>query len=200
MIFQMFRRGPARRTIEAVYGAIVAQARRPEFYRDFAVPDTVEGRFEMIVLHVALFFRRVRGERADIRALGQGVFDWFCRDLDHQLREMGVGDLAVPRRMKGFGEAFYGRARSYDRALARDDPARLVDALARNVFAARDEAPAGAHRLAAYVAAAERHLAAQESTAFGGAALDFPDPLAISEAAGEAAGQPMAGRQLRADP
>jgi cytochrome b pre-mRNA-processing protein 3 len=190
MIFQAFRRGP-RRTIDALYGAIVAQARRPAFYRDFAVPDTVEGRFEMIVLHVALFFRRVRNERDDVRALGQGVFDSFCRDLDHSLREMGVGDLAVPKRMRGLGEAFYGRARSYDRALDSDDHAALVATLARNVFAATGAAPAGAHRLAAYVAAAQHHLAAQEGAAFAGAALDFPDPLIISGGAGDGADHPM---------
>jgi cytochrome b pre-mRNA-processing protein 3 len=180
MIFQVFRRGPRRATIDALYGTIVAQARRPAFYRDFAVPDTVEGRFEMIVLHVALFFRRVRDERDGVRALGQGVFDSFCRDLDHSLREMGVGDLAVPKRMRGLGEAFYGRAQSYDRALGGGDQAALAGALARNVFAAGGAPPPGAHRLAAYVAAAQRHLAAQEGAAFARAALDFPDPLFIS--------------------
>jgi cytochrome b pre-mRNA-processing protein 3 len=196
MIFQVFRRGPRRRTIDALYGAIVAQARQPAFYRDFGVPDTVEGRFEMIVLHVALFYRRVRTEPGDLRALGQGVFDSFCRDLDHTLREMGVGDLAVPKRMKGLGEAFYGRAQSYDRALAAGDRAALAGALARNVFGTSGEPPPGAHRLAAYVAAAERHLAAREGAAFARAALDFPDPIVISDSASKPVGRAMVDKEL----
>ena len=178
MIFQLLRRGARRQTIDALYGAIVAQARHPAFYRDFAVPDTVEGRFDMIVLHVVLFLRRVRREPADIRALGQRVFDRFCRDMDHNLREMGVGDLAVPKRMRDLGEAFYGRAQTYDGALACNDPAVLAATLARNVFADMG-VPSGAHRLAAYVAAAERRLAAQEGTTLA-VTVDFPDPTPIS--------------------
>lgn len=178
MIFQLLRRGSRRHTIAALYGAIVAQARHPVFYRDYGVPDTVEGRFEMIVLHVALLVRRIRHESDDVKSLGQGVFDQFCRDMDHNLREMGVGDLAVPRRMRGFGEAFYGRAQTYDRALD-GDAAEVVATLARNVFAAAD-APPGARRLARYVFETERRLAAQNSAALT-AALDFPDPMAISD-------------------
>jgi cytochrome b pre-mRNA-processing protein 3 len=181
MIFQLLRRGPRRRTIDALYGAIVAQARRAAFYREFAVPDSVEGRFEMIVLHLVLFLRRVRDERDDVRALGQEVFDAFCRDLDRNLREMGVGDMAVPKQMRGLGEAFYGRAQTYDRALADADHSALVRALARNVFAAPGEPVEGAHRLAAYVLAAERRLAARDAAALVRAELDFPDPIAISD-------------------
>jgi cytochrome b pre-mRNA-processing protein 3 len=192
MIFQSLRRDRRRQTIDALYGAIVAQARHPAFYRDFAVPDTVEGRFEMIVLHLVLFLRRARSERDGVGALGQGVFDVFCRDMDHSLREMGVGDLALPRRMKALGEAFYGRARSYDRALAGGDHAALIAALARNVFATEGE-PAGARRLAAYVAAAQRRLAAHDDARLGAAALDFPDPTTISDGAGEDAREAMAG-------
>src|ERR1700686_992947 len=122
MIFRLFRRGPQARTIDALYGAIVAQARNPGFYLAFDVPDTAEGRFDMIVLHLALFSRRLgRAEgpdRAAIQALSQGVFDMFCRDMDHNLREMGVGDLTVPKKMQKLGEAFYGRLEVYEHALA----------------------------------------------------------------------------------
>jgi cytochrome b pre-mRNA-processing protein 3 len=195
MIFQLLRRGIRRQTIDTLYGAIVAQARHPAFYRDYCVPDTVEGRFEMIVLHIVLFVRRVRSERDDMKALGQGVFDRFCRDIDHNLREMGVGDLAVPKRMRGVGEAFYGRAQTYDRALAGGEQAALVATLARNVFAVAEE-PSGARRLAAYVSAAERGLAAQERAALAAGALDFPDPLHISGATGEPVRSAMAGNEL----
>jgi cytochrome b pre-mRNA-processing protein 3 len=183
MIFQLLRRRSRRQTIDALYGAIVAQARHPVFYRDFGVPDTVDGRFEMIVLHLLLFVRRVRSEPDDVRALGQGIFDRFCADMDHNLREMGVGDLAVPKRMKGIGEAFYGRAQSYDRALAGDDAEAVAVTLARNVFAGGN--PSDARRLAAYVAGAERHLARQDGPDLAVGALDFPAPIPICGEGGD---------------
>jgi cytochrome b pre-mRNA-processing protein 3 len=83
-----------------LYGAIVAQARSPSFYRDYGVPDTVGGRLDMIILHLVLLLARLKGESAQAAALGQHVFDAFCRDIDDNFREMGVGDLAVPREMR----------------------------------------------------------------------------------------------------
>jgi cytochrome b pre-mRNA-processing protein 3 len=155
-----------------LYGAIVAQARHPAFYREFGVPDSVEGRFEMIVLHLVLFWRRARADAA-MRPLGQAVFDQFCRDMDDNLREMGVGDLAVPKRMQRLGAAFYGRAGSYDRALAAGGDG-LAAALARNVFG-NEMTVAVARALATYVLEAERALAAAGALAAHG--LEFPDPL-----------------------
>ena len=111
-----FRRDP-RDTIGILYGAIVAQAKLPAFYLDYGVPDTVNGRFDMIVLHAALVLRRLSSEPAPARAVGQAIFARFCRDMDHSLREMGVGDLAVPKQMQRVAEAFYGRARAYEAAL-----------------------------------------------------------------------------------
>ena len=125
MIFQLFRRAPENNSIALLYGAIVAQARTQAFYQSFGVPDTVTGRLEMILLHVALVFRRLNGgaERGSDRALGQAIFDLFCQDMDDNLREMGVGDLAVPRTMRRIGEAFYGRQAAYEAALACRRPA-----------------------------------------------------------------------------
>src|SRR5690349_2300287 len=119
MILPLFRR-PGR-TIDALYGAIVAQAREPRFYAEMGVPDTVSGRFDMVLLHVVLVLRRLRqGEAKDEtaeRALAQSLFDTFCRDMDHNLREMGISDQGLPRHMQRVGEAFYGRARAYEAAL-----------------------------------------------------------------------------------
>ena len=116
MILGAFRRGDPNRNIHGLYGVIVAQARSPAFYTHYGVSDSVEGRFELIVLHLVLVLRRLgaKGAAASERgpslgpgsAVGQRLFDVFCRDLDDNLREMGVGDLAVPRRMRQFGEAF----------------------------------------------------------------------------------------------
>jgi cytochrome b pre-mRNA-processing protein 3 len=187
MIFRLFRRDPQVASIAALYGAIVAQARHPGFYLDFGVPDTPEGRFDMIVLHLALVCRRLgRAEGADQgpgRALSQAIFDMFCQDMDHNLREMGVGDLGVPKKMQKLGEAFYGRLDAYDRALAVTGDADLAAALGRNVLG--EGAAAAAGRLAAYVGAAAEDLAASSIADLGGGRLGFPDPARVAAAARE---------------
>jgi cytochrome b pre-mRNA-processing protein 3 len=184
MIFKLFRRTPWDRTIASLYGTIVAQARAPAFYQIYGVPDTVNGRFEMVVLHAVLLLHRLRAEPALMEPLGQGIFDMFCKDMDGTLREMGVGDLAVPRSMRRIGEAFYGRQSVYEAALAAEPalatPNLLAAALGRNVFGTASEPAAGAERLAAYVLEAVRHLAAQDAAALGRAELRFPLPDQVS--------------------
>src|SRR5438477_10279652 len=161
MIFPLFRRNPRNEIIASLYGAIVAQARAPVFYRDDGVPDSANARLEMIMLHTVLFLWRLEGEAPPVRRLGQALFDHFCRDMDDNMREMGVGDLAVPRRMRRIGEAFYGRQAAYRTALDAPGDDRLAAALQRNVFAGGTHR-AEAHRLAAYVREAERRLAAED--------------------------------------
>lgn len=172
----LFRRNRQDDIIAALYGAIVAQARAPGLYRACGVPDTVNGRLEMILLHAFLFFRRVRGEAASVRALGQEVFDLFCRDMDGNLREMGVGDLAVPGQMRQIGEAFYGRAAVYEAALAAGDGSALAQPLLKNVFAGSSEQASCARRLAAYIMATVRHLADRDNADFMRGRISFPDP------------------------
>jgi cytochrome b pre-mRNA-processing protein 3 len=171
MIFPLFRRSARTGTISALYGAIVAQARLPGFYRDYAVPDTVEGRFELIVLHLALVLDRFADEPA-LRALGQGVFDRFCQDMDHNLREMGVGDLTVPKQMRRMGGAFYDRAQAYREALAAPGDEALAEILTRNIYdgAANQQA----HRLAAYMREAVGHLKALDQATLAAGNLRFP--------------------------
>jgi cytochrome b pre-mRNA-processing protein 3 len=178
MIFPLFRRGARPDTISTLYGMIVAQARLPCFYRDYAVADTVNGRFDLIVLHLALVLDRLAQSPA-LQSLGQGVFDRFCQDMDHNLREMGVGDLTVPKEMRRMGEAFYGRAQAYRAALAVPDNGPLVEALARNIYAGSPAASPVAPRLAAYMREALRDLAAQDSTSLAAGTLRLPDPTTI---------------------
>jgi cytochrome b pre-mRNA-processing protein 3 len=173
MILRLFRRTPREDTIAALYGMIVAQARAPAFYQTYGVPDTVNGRLEMVMLHAVLLLRRLEHEAAPLRALGQGLFDRFCRDMDDSMREMGVGDLAVPRRMRRIGAAFYGRQAAYRAALEAPDERALAAALERNVFAGAARGDA-AFRLAAYMREAARRLAAQDG--FERGELVFPDP------------------------
>ena len=183
MISFPFWRPSSNATIEAVYGMIVAQARSPDFYRGYGVPDTVTGRFDMIVLHVVLVLRRLRGLSAstNLPPLGQQIFDRFCQDMDDNFREMGVGDLAVPKEMKRVAEAFYGRAAVYEAALGDDDGSGgLARALARNVYGVAEPSP-GAQRLADYMKEAERELASQDPAA---GRVRFPDPTAFIGAPG----------------
>jgi|SRR5437016_14561524 len=165
-------RTPSRGTIEAIYGMIVAQAREPLFYQDLGVPDTVDGRFDMMVLHLWMVLRQLR-QFGDGSHLAQALFDRFCSDTDHNLRELGTGDLAVPRRMREFGEAFYGRSGAYDLAItAGQGP--LVQALCRNIFNGQDSDKA--RRLAAYVEQALAALAATDEATLSGACWQFPSP------------------------
>ena len=107
--FRKPRQAP-RGTIEAIYGMIVTQAREPIFYRDLGVPDTVNGRFDLLLLHLWLLLRHLRTVQGATE-LSQALFDRFCEDMDDNLREMGVGDQTVPKRMRAFGEAFTAACR-----------------------------------------------------------------------------------------
>ena len=178
MILRFFRRNDGRETIQRLYGAIVARSRDPVFYTDYGVPDTIEGRFEMILVHAFLLFHRLKTEEEGRRALGQKVFDAFCTDMDANLREMGVGDLTVPKKMKRVAEAFYGRAGVYDDALGRADAAARIEALAegvlRNVFGSNVERQGDAAALAAYIDEAATALAAVPFTTLAGGAFPLP--------------------------
>ena len=160
-------------TIDAIYGIIVAQAREPLFYRDLDVPDTVDGRFDLLILHLWLVLGRLRTAEAG-RALSQALFDHFCDDMDANLREMGVGDLTVPKRMQAFGEAFYGRTAAYDVAWSESE-LRLAEALQRNIL--NGNHPDSARRLAAYAGRAVAALVALDDAALLRAAWSFPPPI-----------------------
>ena len=180
MIFPLFRRNARQDTISTLYGTIVAQARLPCFYREYGVPDTVDGRFDLLVLHLALVLDRLAEDPA-LRHSGQAIFDLFCKDMDHNLREMGVGDLSVPKEMQRIGEAFYGRAQAYRAALAAPGEDALAEALKRNIYGGTPLAPGAPGRLAAYMREAVRGVRAQPRTSFWRGKLHLPDPDALVE-------------------
>ena len=170
-------RTPLRGTIEAIYGMIVTQAREPSFYRQLGVADTVNGRFDLLLLHLWMVLRRFRS--ADGAAnVSQALFDRFCEDMDANLREMGVGDLTVPKRMQAFGEAFYGRAAAYDAALAAGDEA-LAQALCKNVL--NGEGMEKARRLATYAMIVLARLDGLDDSALLAAVWTFPAPAEAGE-------------------
>src|SRR5664279_4934887 len=166
---------PPRGTIEAIYGMIVTQAREPLFYRDFGVPDTVNGRFDLLVLHLWMVLHRLKSMEGGAD-LAQTLFDRFCDDMDANLREMGVGDLTVPKRMQAFGEAFYGRAAAYDLALAAGrEP--LAQALCKNILDGGQIE--NARRLAFYAEAAIEALAGLDDVKVQSATWRFPSPARV---------------------
>jgi cytochrome b pre-mRNA-processing protein 3 len=155
------RRGHAR-TAASLYAAAVAQARQPAFYTALGVPDTLDGRFELIVLHVHLLCRRLGTLGEAGAAPAQALFDTMFRDMDRNLRELGVSDPSLPRRIKSMIQAYYGRVKAYDAALAEGEGA-LAQAIARNVY--NKAAAPGADALAQYALAAARRLDTTAPTA-----------------------------------
>jgi cytochrome b pre-mRNA-processing protein 3 len=161
-----------RGTIEAIYGMIVTQAREPLFYRDLGVPDTVNGRFDLLLMHLWLVLRRLKSAAAG-QVLSQALFDHFCSDMDDNLRELGVSDLKVPKRMQAFGEAFYGRTAAYDMALTEGREA-FAQALCKNVL--NGENIEKARLLAAYADSVMAALDRQDEAALVSGAFKFPSP------------------------
>ena len=160
-------------TIEAIYGMIVTQAREPIFYRELGVPDTVNGRFDLLLLHLWLLLRRLRTVQGGTER-AQALFDRFCEDMDDNLREMGVGDQTVPKRMREFGEAFYGRVQAYDQAVDSGGEA-LAGAICKNVL--NGTGMDLAHKLAAYARATEAALAAAAEPELLRGAFAFPQAI-----------------------
>ena len=147
--------------INEMYQLIVQQARDPKFYRDFSVPDTVDGRFEMISLHVFLVLRRLRRSSEGASKLSQALFDYMFEDMDLSLREMGAGDMGVGKRVKSMIQAFYGRVASYEEGLT-DGKKFLEAALLRNVYGTINSSNVPAELLAEYVLYQDQHLRALE--------------------------------------
>ena len=132
-MISLFRRNPQQKAAELAYGRVVDQARQPGFFGEIGVPDTIDGRFELICLHAFLFLHRLKGESPAAAQLGQRFVNAMFADFDRSLREMGTGDLSVGRQVKRMAQALYGRIEAYESGLAGGD-AVLKAALARNPF------------------------------------------------------------------
>ena len=144
---------------DRLYAAAVAQARKPEFYTDLGAPDRIDARFELYTLHVLLLVLRLRDEGDVGTEPAQVLFDTYVSALDHALRELGVGDISMARKMRNLGEALYGRMTAYEAPLRAGDAETLAEGLSRNLYAA--DSPPGAVSLARYALAARAALAAQ---------------------------------------
>jgi cytochrome b pre-mRNA-processing protein 3 len=164
----------------ALYGAAVAAARAPAYFVQLGVADTLDGRFDLVGLFAALVIRRLRALPGPGPALAQAVFDAMFADMDFNLRELGVGDLSLPKRMKEMWEGFHGRALAYQAVLEAGDLQGLEAALARNVWRGNPP-PGAAAALAAATLRQDRHLATQDLAALRGGRVEFlPPPQALA--------------------
>ena len=176
MLRRLFKPDPLEPVAEGLYQAIVEQARRPAFYRDLNVPDSLDGRFELLALHAFLVLRRLKAAGPEAAGLARLLSEAFFADMDRSLREMGAGDLGVGRRVRTMAEAFYGRLGAYDAALEAG-AAALAEALERNLYGTVEQ-PREADCLAmgAYVVEQARTLAGQEAAALLAGELGFGAP------------------------
>ena len=175
----LFRSNSVRDAAERAYGRIVDQARQPGFFIDCGVPDTLDGRFELICLHAFLYLHRLKREERRAAPLGQRFFDTMFADFDRSLREMGTGDLSVGREIKGMAEAFYGRIAAYERGLAGDDSV-LQPALARNLFGTSPPTQPRLEAMALYARREAARLNQQDAAELLAGEVRFGDPPRIA--------------------
>ncbi|MEM6762178.1 MAG: ubiquinol-cytochrome C chaperone family protein [Pseudomonadota bacterium] len=176
-MLRFFRRKPINPAVRQLYDAAVAQARQPVFYQTFGVPDTLDGRFDMVVFHVWPLIDALRDENGSISEDGQALFDIFVEDMEQNLRTIGVGDTSIPKKMKAIGRAFYGRFDAYRKAGG--DEGELAAVAARNILG--DETLSGSVQAAAL---ARYGLAMRAATADADLAdaFTYPDAEAFDPA------------------
>lgn len=176
MILRLFRRkNKANETVVLrVYERIVAAARQKRFYAHFQVPDTPLGRYEMLSVHIFLTLHRMKGENSALMPLAQDIADEFFKDVDHSLRELGIGDQGVPKRMKKLARMFYGRVNSYGAALDSNDKEALASALTRNIQPDLELWPQS-HYLSEYVFECRDLLAKTDESALAAGDISFMD-------------------------
>jgi cytochrome b pre-mRNA-processing protein 3 len=171
----LFRRHPHRNNAYEAYTAIVEQARMPAFFLAYDVPDTVDGRFELIALHVFLVLNRLKADHAATADFAQELFDAMFADLDRGLREMGASDIGVGRHVKEMAKGFYGRIVAYEEGLAVGET-ELAEALLRNLYGTVKPSAASVASLARYVSGQARFLAKQPLEALLSGKVNF-EPL-----------------------
>lgn len=175
-MFKRHRENKVQVAADSLYAAIVAQARQPGFYRDLGVPDTLDGRFDLLVMHAFLLFHRLKGEGETARNCAQLVFDTMFSDLDQNLREMGVGDMSIGKKVRKMGAAFYGRTNAYNEGLMsyQADPEPLTEAIRRNIFPEAEDGGASAV-LAGYMTRCVEALEQQDVAQMLAGRITFPE-------------------------
>jgi cytochrome b pre-mRNA-processing protein 3 len=171
----LFRKSSESGPAASLYDTVVAQSRHPAFFQNLGVPDTVDGRFDMIAMHAFLLLRRLKSPATEAGNLPQVFFDTMFGDMDRSLREMGAGDLGVGRRVKGMATSFYGRIAAYERGLA-DPTDALEQALARNLYGTVEGDTAQIHAMADYMRREARALDRQSGADLLAGRVVFGEP------------------------
>lgn len=159
---------------DELYGAIVAQARLPVFYQGFGVPDTLEGRFVLLSLHLFAVLHRLKDGGAQATAMAQALADRFTADMETVLRELGVGDLAIPKRVRKLTASGAGLLQSYEQALGKGEGA-LEAAIASALPGDESGAKAASARLTPYVLESLRSLESEATQEICAGRLRFPE-------------------------
>ena len=173
MLAKLFRRRDEKieTAADSLYRAVVDAARRPVLFAELGVPDTLDGRYEMVALHAYLVLRRLKRDHGTTAILAQAFFDRMFMDFDNGLRESGVGDLGVGRRVKQMATGFYGRIAAYDAGL---DAGGLEEALRRNAYGTVSPTEEMLARLAGYLRLADQALAGQATEELVAGRVFFP--------------------------
>ncbi|MFQ6017400.1 MAG: ubiquinol-cytochrome C chaperone family protein [Kiloniellaceae bacterium] len=179
---RLFRRHPKEAPARALYLRIVEQARRPEFYSACGVPDTLDGRFDLVALHAFLVLHRLKQDHPAAAELAQALFDTLFMDMDRGLRELGAGDLGVGRRVRQMAQGLYGRIAAYQAGLEGAE-ADLDSALRRNLYGTVDPDPACVRAVAAYMRREAGALAGPALAALLAGTLSFGPPPEPAEGA-----------------
>lgn len=161
-MISLSRQKPIEEAAALAYDRVVSHARQPLFFTDYGVPDSLDGRFELICLFAFLFLHRLKSERPQSAALSQAFFDMMFADMDRSLRELGTGDLRVGREIRRMAEALYGRIRAYEAGLEGGDEV-LGAALARNLYGTVPPPPEGAAGIGRYLRRAAAELRREDA-------------------------------------
>lgn len=186
MLISFPQHKPVRDAAATAYARIVEQARQPAFFAVYGVPDTLDGRFELICLHAFCYLHRMRAERPRAAALSQALFDTMFADLDRSMRELGVGDLSVGKHVKRMARSFYGRIRAYQQGVESGDAA-LGAALTRNLYGTRRDTVAAIGAMTGYLRRAVAELDRQDAAELLCGRIRFPNPQTAQTGAEPAA-------------
>lgn len=173
-MLSFFRKNEAHANAVAIYRVIASQARNGFFYTDLGVPDTVEGRYEMLTAHMYPVLRHLKNHDGASRDFAQTLFDVFFKNMDDSLRELGVGDMSIGRKIRAMAESFYGRVGAYEKGIESDDDGVLIDAVGRNIF--NDPVHPKAALFADYLRVSIDHLDEIPIDQLLGGQVSFPDP------------------------
>ena len=177
----IFSRKRPEEEAHALYSVVINQARQAFLFNDFSVPDTLDGRFDMISLHIFLVLRRLKAEADRTADLAQCLFDTMFADMDRSLREMGAGDLGVGRRVKVMATAFYGRLSAYEKAMANGNFDALAEAILRNVFREDEAMRQDAQKLSKYTNWIANALSEYPVDDLLKGRLTFPNTISLDE-------------------